>query len=245
MRRWLLSAAIVILLAGGAFALWRVTGPRDQPVPPVPKGDYELAWIHAATSVSAWERFVTGVNRGSRHWPELRVNDANAFPESTTATPEIVLSVTGQPSRVFIRWYKLSKGASAAEWMGRLAKRSPPPLVVIGGGSSDRAVDLAKALANQKTWQGVSPLLFITTATASAITDPDSQLPVDLMDVYPGRSFRMCFTNAQIAQAVVDFVWSQSDLRPNGDPNPTFAAIGAASGMNPITLLPMLAVQAE
>jgi len=245
MRRWLISAAIIILLAGGAFALWRITGPRDQPVPSVPKGDYELAWIHAATSVSAWERFVTGVNRVSRDWPELQVNDANAFPESTTATPEIILSLSGQPRRVFIRWYKLSKGASAAEWMARLAKRTQPPLVVIGGGSSDRAVDLAKALANQKTWQGVSPLLFITTATASAITDPDSQLPVDLMDVYPGRSFRMCFTNAQIAQAVVDFVWSQADLRPNGDPNPTFAVIGAAAAMNPVTLLPILSVQAE
>jgi len=46
-----------------------------------------------------------------------------------------------------------------------------------------------------------------------------------LMDVYRGRSFRFCFTNRQVAQAVVDFVWSQPDLRPIGNPVPAIAAL--------------------
>src|SRR6202008_5008390 len=75
--------------------------------------------------------------------------------------------------------------------------------------------DLARALAAQNAWRGQPPILFFMTATASEIKDPDTDsiMPVDLMQVYADRSFRMCFTNEQIASAVVDFVWSQPTLR--------------------------------
>ena len=49
--------------------------------------------------------------------------------------------------------------------------------------------------------------------------DVDNE-PRDLMDLYPGRSFRFCFTNGQIAEAVTDFLWHQEDLRP--DPGPVY-----------------------
>ena len=49
------------------------------------------------------------------------------------------------------------------------------------------------------------------------------------MDLYPGRSFRFCFTNEQMAQAVVDFLWSRPNLRPNGYPVPALYAIGLAA----------------
>jgi hypothetical protein len=39
-----------------------------------------------------------------------------------------------------------------------------------------------------------------------------------LPKVYPERSFRFCFSNAQMARAVVDFVWAMPDLRPRGGP---------------------------
>lgn len=235
-----LAVCLAIVVAAG-LAAWRFVGKSAQ-VAPVPDGDQEIAWIHAATSVSAWERFVTGVNRVARDWPELRIDDRGAFPEATTETPELVVDLTDRPGRLLIRWYKLSKEANATEWAARLAGRTPPPLVVIGGGSSDRAIDLARAMAGQVSWRGDAPLLFFTTATASAINDPNEPAPIDLMRVYAGRSFRMCFTNEQIARAVVDFVWSQPDLRPNGNPLPALAAAGMPSALQ---ALPLLAGQFE
>src|SRR5205085_3296861 len=81
-----------------------------------------------------------------------------------------------------------------------------------------------------------------TTATAnSVLVDPAAGEPppgpgpasltgeTPLMDVYPGRSFRFCFTNRQMAEAVVDFLWSQPDLRPHGDPRPALAAVPQAA----------------
>jgi hypothetical protein len=41
---------------------------------------------------------------------------------------------------------------------------------------------------------------------------------VRLTYLYPGRTFRFCFTNRQMALAVTDFVWNQQDLRPDRDP---------------------------
>jgi hypothetical protein len=62
------------------------------------------------------------------------------------------------------------------------------------------------------------------------------------MDLFPGRSFRFCFTNEQMAQAVVDFVWSQPDLRPYGNPLP---AIAAALAPDPLAAVGLLAAHAK
>jgi hypothetical protein len=108
-----------------------------------------------------------------------------------------------------------------------LAERDPPPLALIGGGSSDRAVDLARAADAQQTWRGDRPLLLITTATADEVpaeagdAGPASR---NLIDVYRGRSFRFCFTNRQMADAVLDFVWETPGLRPEA-----FAALAPAA----------------
>jgi hypothetical protein len=75
----------------------------------------------------------------------------------------------GRPGRVRVRWYKLTNDATADRWVQALAERDPPPLALIGGGSSDRAVDLARAMDAQETWRGDRPLLFITTATADEV----------------------------------------------------------------------------
>ena len=60
--------------------------------------------------------------------------------------------------------------------------------------------------------------LFITTATANNVVDPETGRSENLMRLYPGRTFRGCFTNEAMARAVVDFVWQQDDLKPKGKP---------------------------
>ncbi len=235
MRAILVSLVLAMAIAFGAMA-WRYsTSDPTQPLA-VPSGDQEIAWIQPATGSSAWERFVTGVLRLSYEWPDLQVDDSRAFSDETTAVPEIVLAFKNASGRLRVRWYKLSKGANAGDWIKRLAQRAPAPLVVVGGGTSDRAYDLARAMSEQKDWRGEQPVLFLTTATASTIVDPSAE-PVNLMDVYAARTFRMCYTNAQIARAVVEFVWSQPDLRPFGDPVPLLSAVGATSVPNMLSLL--------
>ena len=79
--------------------------------------------------------------------------------------------------------------------------------------------ELAQALNEQTECKGgVRPLLFITTATANNVIDPETGRSENLLRLYPGRSFRGCFTNEAMARAVVDFVYSQKDLQPTGNP---------------------------
>src|SRR5437899_8485841 len=115
----------VAVLAAGWYALGRLRG-GDDAAPAVPRGDQEVAWIHAATSGASWERFVAGVHRARHEWPELQVDDSRAFLDQTTAIPEIVLGVSGSPGRVRIRWYKLTSETPSARWVRRLAPRNPP-----------------------------------------------------------------------------------------------------------------------
>jgi hypothetical protein len=247
MRRmwWLISG--VGIAAIGLFAVGRLLGGGDR-LPEIPDGDQELAWIHAATSGATWERFVAGVLRVQHDRPSVQIDDSRAFLDQTTAVPEVVIGLEGAAGRLHIRWYKLTSETDNAYWVRRLAKRGRPPLAFIGGGTSERAYDLAQALAAQKEWAGQPPLLLITTATANTIYSesaeergPVGSAPTMLMDVYRDRSFRFCFTNRQMAQAVVDFLWSQPDLRPIGNPFPALGAIGEPA-LNPWGAVGLLGV---
>lgn len=194
--------------------------------------DREFAWLHTTTNAATWERFVTGIQRAALDSSEYTVNDLQAFPNDTTTTPEVVISKKGSESQVFIRWYKLSNDATPQDWVRMLAMREQPPLAIIGGGSTDRATDLAKAMAEQKNWNGPKPLLFITTATADQVPGVEDGQEISLVNIYEGRTFRFCFTNRQMAEATADFIWTRPELRPgnsnnsnpntnaNGNPNP-------------------------
>src|SRR3954452_5539105 len=131
----LLVLVVAALVYGGLRGLGYGRG--DDEAPPIPAGDQEVAWMHAATSGPSWERFVAGVHRARREWPELEVDDSRAFLAQTTAVPEVVLGVSGSSGRLRIRWYKLTSETPSARWFRILARRNPPPLAFIGGGSSD------------------------------------------------------------------------------------------------------------
>jgi hypothetical protein len=193
--------------------------PANRAVPrPVPAGDQEIVWLNNATNAVAWERFVAGVRLLEEHSDlGLRVaDDANAFPGQTTAVPELAVTVGNNPSRLWFRWYKLTGELGADKWVQALVARDPPPLAVVGGGSSDRARDLAKALSDVQARLASPPLLVITSATADQVEL--DQYHRDLMRIYPGRSFRFCYTDRQMAAAVIDFIWGQEDLRPDAEP---------------------------
>ena len=71
------------------------------------------------------------------------------------------------------------------------------------------------------TWHGKPPLLMLDTATADVLyVGPQHNQPVPLMDIYPDRTFRFCFTNRQMAEAVANWVGPDPFLRPVGSPAP-------------------------
>src|SRR5438874_206399 len=119
MRRLLGLLVVVAAVAAGLFARSMLHGGADLP-PAVPPGDQEVAWIHAATSGSSWERFVAGVHRSRHDWPRLFVDDSRAFLDQTTAVPEVVLGVDGTTARLHIRWYKLTSETDSAYWVRQL-----------------------------------------------------------------------------------------------------------------------------
>lgn len=213
----------------------------------VPPGDQEIAWFHTATNTSTWDRFVAGVHHAARQQTRLTVDDSRAFPDQSTAIPEVVLTLDGATKRLRIRWYKQTAQVRVSDWVAALAKRNPPPLAIVGGGSSDRALELALELKNQKDWLGPQPLLLVTTATANTVYVPNSEHDdrLDLMNIYRDRSFRFCFTNRQMARAILQFVWQNPELRPHGPPLPTMCAIGAAAAGDLCGALGCLAAQSK
>ena len=206
------------------------------------EGDREVAFFHTSTSTSNWERLIAGLHHSARDLPGLKIDDLRAFLDQTTAIPEVAIHREGCPGRLVVRWYKLGGGLGHREWIQALAKRDIPPIAVLGGGSSDRAVDLAKVLQAQETWNGPRPLFLISTATVNQLDPlayPDTA--EQLMQIYPGRSFRFCYHNQQMAHAVLDFLFrapATQDLRPAGHPRPE--AVAALIGVAPNwpTLLP-------
>jgi hypothetical protein len=222
----LICLPVAVLATGIPLPFLDAPDAGTRPVP-VADGDLELAWLNTSTNWTAWERFVSGVSRAPAAVPGLTVDGRRAFRDQSTEVPELVLTVAGRPGRIRIRWYKLSSDATAGEWVKALAGRSPAPVAVIGGGSSDRAADLATALNQQTAWAGGDrPLLLLTTASADDLTAAGGPT---LLDLYPGRTFRFCFSNRQMAEALHDFVWDHPDLRPQ-----LFAAtapLAVASGL--------------
>jgi hypothetical protein len=215
---WLFRANILMVIVvglavvAGGLMFW----PSGQPGRAVPltlkAGDQEIVWLREATN-TGWERFVAAARRLHADRPDLELNDANAFPSLTTSVPELSVRGEGQKSRLWFRWYKLTADQGTAEWVEALCRRDPPPLAIIGGGTTDRALDLARALADLSMPLESRPLLLITSATADRIYVDDSWK--DLMKIYPDRSFRFCFTNRQMTQALTDFIGHQEELRPD------------------------------
>jgi hypothetical protein len=215
---WLVLASVALVVGSAAYLVWstgRAASANRAVARPVPPGDQEIVWLNPATNV-AWERFVAAVHRLLQDRPDLGlqlVADADPFPPHTADVAELALTRgPGQP-RLWFRWYKLTGDQGPEQWVQALGQRQPPPLAIIGGGSSDRARDLALALEEARPRAASPPLLLVTTATADKVT-PDK----GLMALYPERTFRFCFTNRQMAAAVADFIWSQEDLRPDAEP---------------------------
>ena len=183
----------------------------------VPAGHQEIAWISPATSGDSWERLVAALEllKKDPTYYQFRVNFDKAFLPLTADVPEVALYFDDAPDiKLWIRWYKLSGENPSPTWFDKLIQRGTPPLAIIGGETSDRALYQSRALQDVRAqWPGPPPLYFITTASAERYYPRDYQTgevphPTwpKLMEVYDKRTFRFCFPNTRIVEAVLDFV---------------------------------------
>jgi hypothetical protein len=246
MVRYGLWALAIVIGAAATYLAVREFGPWGPAVRPAPvdPGDQEVAWVNTSTADAAWERFVAGVYRAQRLAANgraespLEVDDSAAYPVEATTVPEVVVRRRGQTGALRLRWYKTTSDVHSRDWARALTRRDPPPVAVIGGGYSDRALELARALADARAAMpdpSRAPLLLLTTATAvttrldefGTVADEESA-PDSLLRIYDGRTFRFCFNNQQMARAVLDFVHRSPELRPEMAPPPATAAAATA-----------------
>jgi hypothetical protein len=237
---WVGLAGVLGVVTAFVWLPWFRPPKMTANVRPVPGGDQEIAWLHNPTSYETWENYVLGVKRAEMHsegGPNgLEVDDSGAYPDKTTAVPEIIIRRKGFTGALRVRWYKVTDDAPQEAWVQALARRDPPPLVVLAGWTSDRAKTLADTM-REVNWQRARPLYFLATATADKVEPDDDnasggQVP-PLISLYD-RSFRFCFTNQQMARAVTDFVLSDPTLRPGPIVWPGLPAVQAMAA-NPIS----------
>jgi hypothetical protein len=226
--KWLFRPSILVLLSGllaiGAATLVLWPRPYGIKVAPVGDSDREVVWLYTATEAETWERLVAGVVRATnqlqQEHPDLTVTiDDRTFPRQSTSWAELSLAVRHGRVRLILRWYKLTSDQNTSQWIDALCEESRrPPLAIIGGSSSNSAVELAKSLQKRVRDGGLAapPLLLLTTATADQAQFDDGSL-VALTDIYAGRTLRFCFTNQQMATAVTHFLWHRDELRPDAD----------------------------
>jgi len=231
MKRLLRPSILLVVLFGlatsaAALALWpRAPVNRAWPLA-VPEGDQEVVWLYSATNAVPWERFVFALklarSERAEHSPAsaFAVDDHNAFPDQTTAVPEVAVTFPGSKRRLWFRWYKITSDLKSQDWVAALVARRTPPLAIIGGNTSDVAIDLARSLRTETERLQLGPaepLLLLTTATADAADNAEGTQET-LNNLYPKHVFRFCFTNKQMAEAVISFIWSHGDLRPDSEP---------------------------
>ncbi|MFQ3648967.1 MAG: hypothetical protein SNJ75_01435, partial [Gemmataceae bacterium] len=163
------------------------------------------------------ERLVQAMKRSAQthglHTKELR--------DAADLLPEVVLQGAGQP--IHFRWYKLTSDWTADYWCKQLLSREPPPLAIISGSTTNMARQVATALNEhaQSLEPEQRPLLLLTTATADSRDsneERETTPEATLESLYPGRTYRLCFTNRQMARAVTRFLWSRPDLKPDRGP---------------------------
>src|SRR2546427_6278667 len=173
--KWLLRPSILVLVlfalaaSAAALALWPRT-PVNRALPlSLPAGDQEIVWLYPATNAVPWERFVSAfelAQEADSSAAAFTVDKHNAFPDRTTAVPEVALSFRGSKGKLWFRWYKITSDLKSQDWVAALVARRPAPLAIIGGGTSEGAVDPARTLplgTDQPPLGPPSPFLLLAT----------------------------------------------------------------------------------
>ncbi|HVJ82076.1 MAG TPA: hypothetical protein VNC50_13490, partial [Planctomycetia bacterium] len=162
-------------LAGAALTLSAVVAGLLYAPPPTPVP--EVAFVVPASSGADWTSFVRALERAAR-----------GAGVATTAHESQVELRSGDRALI-VRAYRETGLLGLKDRVEKLGARPVPPLAIAGGSNSATAHALAGALAKRG---GDAPLLLVTTGTSD-----------DVVEAYPGRTFRFGHSNSRQARAVV------------------------------------------
>ena len=201
-------------MAVASYMVWHyalLSGERsgDRPLP-VPSGAKEIAWLAPATSSLDWQRMVSAMElaMGTPACAGCTLDTSRAFPSRSSEIPECRVVLRGHS--LIWRWYRLDESLHVADL---LLQRKPPPLAMVGGNTSDAAQALADCMSHQReTGSGQLPILMLTTATANRLAKSDAKPGTtrNLMEIHPGLTFRMGFSNRRMASVILGFLKAQS-----------------------------------
>jgi hypothetical protein len=184
-------------------------------VPALSSEEQEIAWLMPATNRPNWDRFLEAARLLVAHsGGELSWASDPVLARGSRDIPGFALARRNGTGRLWFRWYKLTSDYSAEHWLAGLLRRRPKPLAILGGNTSDRALELARLLRIWHDSDSSTPALLLTTATADDVEVAPGEGLYPLLQVYPQRSFRFCFTNRQMADALVDFLSCRPDWLP-------------------------------
>jgi len=228
--KWLIRPWVLLLISAGLAvgalllpALWWTEPNEPNPLPVAP-GQHEVVWLDSTTNLTGWRQLVDGLKLLFKaEERSIFVDDRAAFPVQTTDVPELVLKLPNSDQRLVFRQYPLTSDWNSERWIGALMRRSPPPLAIIGGSFTDQARELARQLARQtrNLPREQHPVLVLPTATADRVLregevyGAEETVGEGLTEIYPQRTYRFCFSNQQMARAILNHIRNQADLRPD------------------------------
>ena len=182
------------------------------------QGDEVILWLAPPTSVVSWQRFVQAMNDEARFvfGKEVDLDLSQVAPVDSGLIPEVVLRNGGR----VIRWRWAMQNVPLKDLLEREIKPSGNVIGVIGGSTTESALQLARALEirGRELSDREKPILVFHTATADHIhlrpshgaLDDSSQDNVPsrqkLVDIYAGRTFRFGFDNSRMADLVTKYV---------------------------------------
>ncbi|CAN5874241.1 hypothetical protein BH23PLA1_BH23PLA1_12970 [soil metagenome] len=204
----LLLAGGLLLFALMGYTLW-IDGDLTSPRPVGPEiGADEVAVFFP--NRNEWLEFRIGLNACVRRGMAHVVSES---PES------ILIETKRNQHPIQFTWQGSGGVVGMRTEVDQLFERAPP-VAVIGSNNTVQTVALAEALnqavgpePGQEQKQG--PVLLAPWATAVTVKRADG-LTVPLLKIYPGRTFRFCPNNRQVAEMLVRCLVGREAVTPPG-----------------------------
>lgn len=192
----LLGAGGILLAALMAYTLL-VEDPSTAPTAPPIRREAEAEVALFFPERGEWNDFRRGLTAN------LRLGLAEPLDGDDT-TLRLLTPVHRRPVR--FTWYSAGGQLGTREALRKACERPDPPIAVVGSSNTVLTVALAEQLrASTAANPAQAPLLLIPWATSVLVERPEPGAgPVALLDIHPGRTFRFCPNNQQVADLVVD-----------------------------------------
>lgn len=201
-----------LLLFGGlalaSLMVYTLLLADDRRLGPGPSsGADDVAIVFPEQNNTVWEDFRRGV---------LACRDLGLIGEVLDARTALTVRTRGGHRMRFV-WSPASGFVQTRQVVGELMARPAPPVAVVGSENSALTAVLAEALRDSAgpDPDNGGPVLLVPWATAIvARTDSPGSDRRPLLEIYPGRTFRVCPDNERQAKLLVRHALDENDGEP-------------------------------